>query len=50
MMGPKQVAQGSLFYGFSIEDHVRKTIWRPPITAISGDFGSSAGAAGALIS
>ena len=22
MMGPKQVAQGSLFYGFSIEDHV----------------------------
>jgi transposase len=24
MMGPKQVAQGSLFYGFSIEDHVPK--------------------------
>jgi len=22
MMGPKQAAQGSLFYGFSIEDHV----------------------------
>jgi len=22
MMGPRQVAQGSLFYGFSIEDHV----------------------------
>jgi transposase len=24
MMGPKQVAQGSLFYGFSVEDHVPK--------------------------
>jgi transposase len=24
MMGPKQVAQGSLFYGFSIENHVPK--------------------------
>jgi transposase len=24
MMGPKQVAQGSLFYRFSIEDHVPK--------------------------
>ncbi|MEO0624810.1 MAG: hypothetical protein AAF183_21795 [Pseudomonadota bacterium] len=22
MMGPRQVAQGSLFYGFSIDDHV----------------------------
>ena len=22
MMGPKQVAQGALFYGFSIEEHV----------------------------
>ena len=22
MMGPRQVAQGALFYGFSLEDHV----------------------------
>ena len=22
MMGPRQAAQGALFYGFSIEDHV----------------------------
>ena len=24
MMGPRQVAQGALFYDFSIEDHVPK--------------------------
>jgi hypothetical protein len=27
MMGERQVAQDSLFYEFSLEDHVPATIW-----------------------